>query len=54
VDASAAAVAGSGYFQASVNANRITYDDSWTVDDLKAALRGVGIFIKDALSATPV
>jgi len=54
VDASAAAVAGSGYFQAAVNANRITYDDSWTVDDLKAALRGVGIFLKDALSATPV
>ena len=54
VDASACAVAGSGYFQASVNASRIHYDASWTVDDLKAALRGVGIFIKDSLSATPV
>lgn len=54
VDASAGAVSGSGYFQAAVNASRISYDASWTVDDLKAALRGVGIFIKDSLSATPV
>lgn len=54
VDASAGAVFGSGYFQAAVNASRISYDASWTVDDLKAALRGVGIFIKDSLSATPV
>lgn len=54
VDASAAAVDGSGYFQASVNSNHITFDDSWSVDDLKAALRGVGIFIKDSLTATPV
>jgi len=54
VDASAGATAGSGYFQASVNANHITFDDSWTVDDLKAALRGVGVFIKDSLSAAPV
>lgn len=54
VDASAGAIAGAGYFQASVNASRITFDDSWTVDDLKAALRGVGLFIKDSVSATPV
>ncbi|ORJ23952.1 head decoration protein (plasmid) [Rouxiella badensis] len=53
-DASAGAVVAGGYFQAAVNVNRITYDDSWTVDDLKAELRGKGIFLRDSLSATPV
>lgn len=54
VDASAGAVTGSGYFQASVNVNRITFDDSWTVDDLRAELRGNGIFLKDSISGAPV
>jgi len=53
-DATAGAVKAGGYFQASINQNRITFDDSWTVDDLKAELRGKGIFLKDSLSATPV
>lgn len=54
VDATAGAVMAGGYFQAAVNVNRITFDESWTVDDLKAELRGKGIFIRDSLSATPV
>ncbi|ARF52779.1 head decoration protein [Pantoea stewartii] len=54
VDSTAGAVNAGGYFQVAVNVNRITYDDSWTVDDLKAELRGKGIFLKDSLSATPV
>jgi len=54
VDSTGGAVTAGGYFQISANVNRVTYDDSWTIDDLKAELRGKGIFLRDSLSATPV
>lgn len=54
VDATDGATAGSGYFQGSFNVNRVTYDDSWTVDDLKAGLRGVGIFLRDSVTGPAV
>lgn len=53
-DATAGAVNAGGYFQGSFNVNRITYDDSWTVDDLKAGLRGVGIFLRDSVTGPAV
>lgn len=33
------------------NQNRIVYDDTWTVADLKSALRPLAIFLKDSLQA---
>ena len=41
------------YVQGEFNANYLTFDASWTVDTLKAAIRST-LFIKTALSGVPV
>ena len=51
VDATAADVTAGVYLMGEFNATRITHDDSWTLADLKAALRPHSIFLKDVVEA---
>ncbi|GAA3684340.1 head decoration protein [Acetobacter lovaniensis] len=50
VDASAADAQGGVYQMGEFNSNYMTFDASWTLDALKAALRPYSIFIKTGLS----
>ncbi len=50
-DASGGAVQAGVYLTGEFNANALTFDASWTVATLKAALRPLGIFLKNAVSA---
>lgn len=50
-DASAGPVTAGAYMLAEVNARAITFDPSWTVQTVTAALRSVGIFVKSSVSA---
>jgi hypothetical protein len=40
-----------GYFMGEFNARAITYDSSWTPEQLTTAMRPYGIFLKGAVSA---
>ncbi|HEY2010537.1 MAG TPA: head decoration protein [Rhizomicrobium sp.] len=51
VDATAGDVNGGVYLTGEFNANYITYDASFSLEDLRQAFRGKGIFIKSAVSA---
>lgn len=51
VDASSADQNGGLYLMGEFNQNRIVYDNTWTVADLKSALRPLAIFLKDSLQA---
>ncbi|HIE9658975.1 head decoration protein [Klebsiella quasipneumoniae subsp. quasipneumoniae] len=51
VDASTTDQNGGLYLMGEFNQNRIVYDDTWTVADLKSALRPLAIFLKDSLQA---
>jgi hypothetical protein len=42
---------GGGYLTGEFNARAITYDSSWTPEQLTAAMRPYGIFLKGAPSA---
>lgn len=50
VDASAAAQTGGLYQMGEFNSNYMTFDTSWTLDDLKQALRQWSIFVKTGIS----
>ncbi|EHD21316.1 MULTISPECIES: head decoration protein [Brenneria] len=50
-DATAADVTADVYLMGEFNATRITYNDSWVLADLKAALRPHSIFLKDVIEA---
>lgn len=49
-DATGGAVKAGGYEMGSFNLNRVIYDESWTVEDLTAELRGIGIFLRDSIA----
>ena len=51
VDASTTDQNGGLYLMGEFNQNRIVYDNTWTVADLKSALRPLAIFLKDSLQA---
>lgn len=51
VDASTTDQNGGLYLMGEFNQNRIVYDSTWTVADLKSALRPLAIFLKDSLQA---
>ncbi|HEX3809601.1 MAG TPA: head decoration protein [Rhizomicrobium sp.] len=51
VDATSADQNGGLYLTGEFNANKLIYDNSYTLDDLSAAFRSLGIFIKSAVSA---
>ena len=51
VDASITDQNGGLYLMGEFNQNRIVYDNTWTVADLKSALRPLAIFLKDSLQA---
>ena len=51
VDASSVDQNGGLYLMGEFNQNRIVYDNTWTVADLKSALRPLAIFLKDSLQA---
>ncbi|MEC5321119.1 head decoration protein [Brenneria populi subsp. brevivirga] len=50
-DATAADVTAGVYLMGEFNALRVTHDASWTLADLKAALRPHSIFLKDVVEA---
>ena len=50
-DASGGPVAAGAYVMGEFNANALTFDASWTLATLTAALRPLGIFVKSAVSA---
>lgn len=50
-DASDADVNGAVYLMGEFNANKLIYDDSFSLEDLRQAFRGKSIFIKSAVSA---
>ncbi|EOK5841654.1 head decoration protein [Enterobacter roggenkampii] len=43
---------GGVYLMGEFNENRITIDASWTIADMKAALRPMSIFLKDSIQAS--
>lgn len=54
VDSTAGAVTAGVYLMGQFNQNRITFDDSWTVDDLADALRDKSIFLQDSITGPGV
>ena len=52
-DASLADVNGGVYLTGEFNENRVAYDVSWTLADIRDALRPLGIFLKSAVIADP-
>jgi len=54
VDATSAAVSAGVYVMGGFNQNRITFDDSWTIDDLSDALRDKAIFLQDSITGPGV
>ena len=53
VTASTTPVLGGAYLTGEFNQRRITYDPSWTLENLRAALRPYSIFLKSSVSGTP-
>lgn len=51
VNASSADQNGGLYLTGEFNQNRIIFDDTWTVAELKTALRPMGMFLKDGILA---
>ncbi len=51
VDASAGPARTGGYFMGEFNWRAVTYDSSWNLMDLAAALEPRGVFLKDSISA---
>ena len=51
VDASTADQNGGLYLMGEFNQNSIIFDDTWTVAELKTALRLLAIFLKDSTQA---
>lgn len=51
VDPTSGAVSAGIYQMGMFNQNRITFDASWTVPELKDALRPLSIFLRDSLQA---
>lgn len=51
VDTTAAAQQGGVYLMGEFNQNKIIIDASWTLADLKIALRPLGIFLRDSVQA---
>lgn len=54
VDSTLGVIPAGGYLQGKFNLNYVTYDASWTADDIKASLRPLGIFLDVGLSGAPV
>jgi len=54
VDATSAAVTAGIYLMGGFNQNRVTFDDSWTIDDLADALRDKSIFLQDSITGPGV
>lgn len=52
-DAALGDVNGGLYLTGEFNENRVQYDGSWTLAELKALMRDVGIFFKSAVTANP-
>jgi len=52
-DASAGNVNGGVYLTGEFNENRVAYDVSWSLAELKALLRPLNIFLKSAVTANP-
>lgn len=50
-DASGGPVQAGGYLAGEFNANALIFDATWTAAALKTALRPLGIFVKNAVSA---
>ena len=53
VNASTTPVTCGAYLTGEFNERRITFDPSWTIPNLRAALRSVSIFLKSSISGTP-
>ncbi|QHB31874.1 head decoration protein [Yersinia canariae] len=51
VDSTAAAQRGGAYLMGQFNQNSIIYDNSWTLAELKTALRPYSIFLEDSIQA---
>jgi len=54
VDTTGAANTAGVYIMGAFNQNRITYDESWTVEDLAEAMRGYSIFLQDSITGPGV
>lgn len=54
VDTNAGAAMAGVYLMGQFNQNRITFDDSWTVQDLADALRDKSIFLQDSIKGPGV
>lgn len=54
VDATAGQVTAGVYLMGGFNQNRITFDDSWTVENLAEALRDKSIFLQDSITGPGV
>jgi len=54
VDTSAGALSAGVYLMGGFNQNRVTFDDSWTIEDLADALRDKSIFLQDSITGPGV
>ncbi|MFV8985342.1 head decoration protein [Serratia fonticola] len=51
VDTTAATQTGGVYFMGEFNQNRLIFDASWTLDELRNAFRPIAIFLRDSVQA---